>query len=427
MTYAESVAYLLSQLPMFQRIGSAAYRADLKNIRALCEKLGNPQEELRFIHVAGTNGKGSVTHIIASVLQAQGYKTGIFSSPHYTDFRERIKVNGELIHEDFVADFVTHQVQHLTDIQPSFFEMTTAMAFAYFKEKQVDFVVLETGMGGRLDSTNIVRPILSVITNISLDHQAFLGNTLEAIAGEKAGIIKSGIPVIIGETHPLTRDLFKRVARSQHADIFFADQVYRVVPLKDKKIYRQIELHRMHQRMGAYLTDLLADYQLKNIATAAMSVEMLKSLGVSISAVAFRQGLHFVGKNTHFFGRWMIRNLHPLVIVDSAHNEEGIRLALQNITKYVCKRLHIVYGCVNDKDMQPVWSLLPKNALYYFCQANIPRAMNALTLRDQLQSYDLQGAVYPSVRQAYEAACKVAVKSDVVLVIGSVFIASETL
>jgi len=426
MTYSEAVTYLMSQLPMFQRVGAAAYRADLKNIRALCERLGNPQDGLRFVHIAGTNGKGSVTHIIASVLQAQGYNTGIFSSPHYSDFRERIKINGELIEEDFVADFVTHQLQHLNDIQPSFFEMTTAMAFAYFKKKQVDFVVLETGMGGRLDSTNIVRPILSVITNISPDHQAFLGDTLEAIAGEKAGIIKSGVPVVIGETHPLTRDLFKRVARSHNADIYFADQVYRVVPLKDKKMYRQIELHRMHQRMGAYLTDLLADYQLKNIATAAMSVEMLKSIGIDISAVAFRQGLHFVSKNTHFFGRWMIRNLHPLVIVDSAHNEEGIRLALQNIAKYVCKRLHIVYGCVNDKDMQPVWSLLPKDALYYFCQASIPRAMNVIDLQNQLQTYDLQGAVYPSVRQAYEAACTAAVKSEVVLVIGSVFVASET-
>ena len=427
MQYQQAVDYLMTHLPMFQRVGAAAYRADLKNITALCNHLQNPHTGLRIIHVAGTNGKGSVTHLIASVLQSHGYKTGVFCSPHYKDFRERIKINGEWISEKFVIDFVQHKLINLPEINPSFFEMTTAMAFAYFQQEKVDFVVLETGMGGRLDSTNIVTPILSVITNISLDHQAFLGDNLAAIAGEKAGIIKPGVPVVIGETHAETREVFRRISRSQQSEIWFADQLYSITPVKDKKMYRRIELYRVRQRIGTYLTDLLGDYQLKNICTAAMALEILKSTGVEISSMAFRNGLNFVNKNTGFFGRWMIRNLHPLVIVDSAHNEEGIRVALHSLQKYVCRRLHVVYGCVQDKDMRAVWSILPKDALYYLCKADIPRGMDPQELRTELEKYNLQTAVYPSVRDAYQNAFQSAVRSEIVLVIGSIFVAAEVL
>ena len=406
MNYSETLHYLLEQLPMFQKTGASAYRKDLHNIIQLCDILGNPQNGLRFIHVAGTNGKGSVTHIIASILQEQGYKVGVFVSPHYTDYRERIKINGKLISKKFVTRFVTENIDKFKTINASFFEITNAMAFAYFKEKKTDFVVLETGMGGRLDSTNIVTPLLSVITNISFDHQQFLGNTLPLIAGEKAGIIKPGIPVVIGETQMETKPVFIKKARQTKSEIVFADAQKRNADVK---------------------TGLQGNYQKKNINTALAAIEELQKQKIEISEKAIHRGLKNVVSNTSFIGRWMVMHKKPLIIFDSAHNEGGLRELKQGLAKLKYNKLHFVYGTVGDKDISVNLSLLPKKARYYFCNANIPRALDAKQLQQQAAAYKLTGEVYPSVRKALKAAKKQAGKSDLILVAGSVFIVAEVL
>ena len=406
MNYKETLDYLLEQLPMFQRTGASAYRKDLHNIIKLCDILGNPQNDLRFIHVAGTNGKGSVTHIIASVLQEQGYKVGVFVSPHYTDYRERIKINGKLIGKKFVTGFVSSNIDKFKTINASFFEITNAMAFAYFKEQKTDFVVLETGMGGRLDSTNIVTPLVSVITNISFDHQQFLGNTLPLIAAEKAGIIKPGIPVVIGETQKETKPVFIKKAKDTKSRIVFADAKNRGSGLK---------------------TDLHGHYQKKNINTSLAVIELLQALQINISARAITQGLKHVVRNTSFIGRWMIMSQKPLVIFDSAHNEGGLRELKQGLAALKYNKLHFVYGTVGDKDISTNLSLLPEKAAYYFCNADLPRALDAKKLQEQAATYNLHGNYYPTVRKALKAAKKQAGKNDLVLVAGSVFIVAEVL
>ena len=322
---------------MFQKVGASAYRKDLHNIIKLCNLLGNPQNDLKFIHVAGTNGKGSVTHIIASVLQQQGYKVGVFVSPHYVDYRERIKINGKFISKKFVTRFVADNIKQFKNINASFFEVTNAMAFAYFKEHKVDFVVLETGMGGRLDSTNIVTPLVSVITNISYDHQQFLGNTLSLIAGEKAGIIKPKVPVVIGETQKETKVVFIKKAKQTKSQITFAEE---------------------HKYSTGLKTDLHGSYQKKNINTALAAIEVLKKQGAQISDKAIKKGLKNVAKNTSFIGRWMIMNSKPLTIFDSAHNEGGLRELKKGITHLKYSKLHFVYGTVGDKDISKNLSLL---------------------------------------------------------------------
>ena len=427
MTYRQTLNYLLEQLPMFQRVGAAAYRSDLTNIIQLCDILGNPQNNLKCIHVAGTNGKGSVTHIIASILQEQGYKVGVFVSPHYKDYRERIKINGNYISKKFVTAFVEENIDKFKNINASFFEITTAMAFAYFKKEKVDYAVIETGMGGRLDSTNIITPLLSVITNISFDHQQFLGNTLPKIAVEKAGIIKQGVPVVIGETQKETKPVFQKKAKATSSKIFFADAV-----IKRKE----------------FKTDLKGSYQLKNIPTALMAIAVLKKENIKISDKAITKGLKHVAKNTNFIGRWMVMKKKPLIVFDSAHNEAGIRELKYEIrntkreirnTKYEIRNkkyetrntkyeiLHFVFGTVADKDISKVLALLPKNAKYYFCKANIPRGLNAEELKKQACEFKLKGAIFSSVKKALSAAKKNANKHDMILVSGSVFVVAEVL
>jgi dihydrofolate synthase/folylpolyglutamate synthase len=404
--YKQAVNYLLEQLPMFQRLGAAAYRSDLTNIIKLCDILGNPQKDLKCIHIAGTNGKGSVTHIIASVLQQQGYKVGVFVSPHYKDYRERIKINGQYISKKFVTAFVEENKEKFKDIQASFFEISTAMAFEYFKQKLVDFAVIETGMGGRLDSTNIITPLLSVITNISFDHQQFLGNTLPLIATEKAGIIKPGIPVVIGETQKETQAVFSIKARATKSPIWFADKELKGLRFK---------------------TDLQGSYQQKNVPTALMAIEVLKQSGVKVSDKAITKGLKNVARNTAFIGRWMIMGKKPLLIFDSAHNQAGIKEVAKNLSKLSFNKMHFVYGTVADKDIAPVLKLLPKNATYYFCKANIPRGLNAGELKQQAAGFKLMGEAYPSVNKALKAALKAAGNKDLVLVSGSVFVVAEAI
>lgn len=391
---------------MFQRVGAAAYRADLHNIIKLCDVLGNPQKELKCIHIAGTNGKGSTTHLIASVLQEAGYKVGVFVSPHYKDYRERIKINGKYISKKFVTRFVEENQAKFKDINASFFEISTAMAFAYFKEKKVDYAVIETGMGGRLDSTNIITPILSVITNISFDHQQFLGDTLEKIAGEKAGIIKPAVPVVIGKTQKETEQVFKNKAASTKSKILFADKVK----------------HKQNFKSG-----LKGEFQQQNTGTAIAAIEALRKQGIKISDKQIKQGLKNVMENTNFFGRWMVVKKHPLIIVDSAHNEDGLRMINTELQKLKYKHLHFVYGTVSDKDVGRNFPLLPKQATYYFCKANIPRGMDANELKQKAAEYQLKGESYASVKSAFKAAKKAAGKKDLIVVAGSVFVAAEVL
>jgi len=405
MTYQQVLEYLLQQLPMFQRMGAAAYRNNLDNITALCNLMDNPQQGLKCIHVAGTNGKGSVTHIIASVLQQQGYKVGVFVSPHYKDYRERIKINGKLISRQFVTKFVVQNKEKFAHINASFFEISTVMAFEYFKQQQVDYAVIETGMGGRLDSTNVITPLLSVITNISYDHTQFLGNTLAKIAGEKAGIIKPNTPVVIGETQLETKPVFLKVAKRNKAEIHFADKM----------------------RFAKYNSDLHGTYQQRNIRTALAAIKVLKGQGINITERALKSGLLHVRSNTNFIGRWMVVSKKPTVVFDSAHNEGGLKQLVKQlrITKY--NKLHIVYGTVGDKDISKNLSVLPQKATYYFCNADMPRALSADELAEQAAKYKLKGKSYKTVRQAFKAAKLNAQSSDMVLVSGSVFVVAEVL
>ena len=422
MNYPEAVKYLLEQLPMFQRIGAAAYRADLGNITALCHILDNPQNATKFIHIAGTNGKGSVTHIIASILQAQGYKVGVFVSPHYKDYRERIKINGKLITRPFISRFVSENMERFKSVNASFFEITTAMAFQYFKEKKVDYAIIETGMGGRLDSTNIITPLLSVITNISYDHTQFLGNTLPAIAAEKAGIIKANIPVVIGETHTETKDVFVKQATALHSPITFADKALKLSNFTSTMKGLSFSLDKKQ-----YHSDLSGDYQMKNIRTAWAAIIALQKDGVAIKESAIRSGLTAVKSSTYFIGRWMIMGQKPLLIFDSAHNEGGIKELVAQVKKLDFAHLHFVYGTVADKDITPILSLLPKKASYYFCKPNIPRGKEVNELYTEANAQKLKGTAYPSVKKALKAALSKASKDDLVMVGGSIFVVAEVI
>lgn len=391
---------------MFQRVGAAAYRADLGNITALCNILGNPQQSLKCIHIAGTNGKGSTSHIITSILQEQGYKVGLFVSPHYKDYRERIKINGKYIGKKYVTKFIEEKQEKFKEVNASFFEITTALAFQYFKDKKVDYAVIETGMGGRLDSTNIITPLLSVITNIGYDHTQFLGDTLAKIAGEKAGIIKPNVPVVIGEANAETKPVFTAKARGENSPVHFAQRTKLPVNLK---------------------TDLKGSFQQKNIRTALKSIDVLQNEGVNISAKAIKNGLKNVSANTTFIGRWMLRSTKPLVIFDSAHNADGVGVLKKELSELKYDTLHFVYGTVSDKDYVKVLKLLPKKAQYYFCKADIPRGLSASELKTSALKVGLKGEEYASVKAAYKAALKNASAKDVVLVAGSIFIVAEVL
>lgn len=431
MNYSQTLDFLFGQLPMYQRIGAAAYKADLNNAIELCRILGNPESAFKSIHIAGTNGKGSVSHMLASVLQESGYRTGLYTSPHLKDFRERIRINGEMIPEEKVVTFVSNHTEDLKHIQPSFFEYTFGMAMSYFAEEKVDFAVIETGMGGRLDSTNVVNPLLSVITNIGLDHTRFLGDTLEEIAMEKAGIIKRGVPVVIGQSQMETELVFRKVCKEKSAPVVIADQQY----------FSEIEQHDDLARSGFILnvkknkqhrfrqleTPFRVRYQLKNTVTAIASLDKLIELGFNISENSIRQGILQVDKNTGFAGRWHVLGKQPLIVCDAGHNLDGIREVVGQIAGVKYNALHIVLGVVDDKSLDDILALLPPRATYYFCKANIPRGLDQERLKNIASGFSLYGASYPSVLMAYKQAVSQAGDDDMVFIGGSTFVVAEVL
>ncbi len=431
MNYQETLDYLFSQLPMFQRIGSAAYKADLDNTIALCKLLGNPENKFKSVHVAGTNGKGSTSHMLASVLQSAGLKVGLYTSPHLKDFRERIKINGEMIPEKNVIDFVANYKHDFEKIQLSFFEMTVGLAFDYFAHEQVDVAVIEVGLGGRLDSTNVITPLVSVITNISFDHVALLGDTLEKIAGEKAGIIKDNIPVVIGETTPETKNVFLEKAKKHHTEILFAKEIYKTTNAgygQSQAPNLVIDVEKNGKKLYADLkSELPGFYQLKNIATVLATIDVLNQKGFSLTETIIRNGIMHVIKNTGLLGRWQVLSENPLTIADTGHNEAGIKEVLKQIALTPHKQLHFVMGMVNDKDISGILRLLPKNAIYYFCKAQIPRALDADELAVQAKAAGLNGNVYTSVKNALENAQQGAKEGDLIFVGGSTFTVAEAI
>ena len=427
LNYQQTLDYLYKQLPMYQRVGSAAFKKDLTNIIALCEQLRQPHQQFKSIHIAGTNGKGSSAHMLAAILQAQGYKVGLYTSPHYKDFRERVKVDGSLMPESYVTDFVEQHKDAFEQIQPSFFEITVAMAFDYFAKAKVDIAVIEVGLGGRLDSTNIIQPIVSVITNISFDHQQFLGNTLRAIAGEKAGIIKEKVPVVIGETHPETKEVFLDKAKAFNAEIVFADQHYEVVfqeELLDTTLYKVY-------RNGKEYYDKLevqvrGPYQYKNLQTVFQLLELLPT-DVEVSEAAIIKGLKNVQKLTYFIGRWQLLDTKPVILCDSAHNEAGLQYMQEGLSNIPHRQLHMVIGMVADKDVSKALSMFPVDAQYYFAKPAIPRGLDQNKLLKYAQEAGLSGMAYESVGDALAAAKTKATRDDLIYIGGSIFVVAEVI
>jgi len=428
MTYKETIDFLFDALPMFQRIGAAAYKANLDNTIALDEYLGHPHMHFKSIHVAGTNGKGSVCHMLSAILQEAGYKTGLYTSPHLKDFRERIRINGKCIPEKDVTEFVELHKSFIEHLEPSFFEMTVGMAFEYFRKEKVDIAVIETGLGGRLDSTNIIEPVISVITNIGLDHVNFLGNSLKQIASEKAGIIKYRTPVVIGETQEVF-PVFMKKANEMHAPLLIADQWYRVeeyISENTKKQSFQVFI-RDGLRFNPIITDLLGNYQKKNIATVLRTVDVLKDSGFEVNDKSILSGCKNVKKLTGLRGRWEILDNGPLTICDTGHNREGLIEVVRQIKRTPHKKLHFIFGTVSDKDPIPVLKILPKEAIYYFTQADIPRAMAKEELAKLALKEGLRGGTYSSPVEALAAAKKAAKKDDLIFVGGSIFVVAEVL
>ncbi|GAB2983305.1 folylpolyglutamate synthase/dihydrofolate synthase family protein [Mucilaginibacter puniceus] len=428
MNYAETLHYLYTQLPVFTRVGASAYKADLGNTLELCMRLGEPQHQFKSIHVAGTNGKGSTSHMLAAVLEVAGYKTGLYTSPHLKDFRERIRINGQMIPEQTVIDFVAKHRKDFDEIAPSFFEMTVALAFDAFAKEQVDIAVVETGLGGRLDSTNVITPLLSIITNIGWDHMNLLGDTLPKIAAEKAGIIKPNIPVIIGEKQDDVADVFIRKAEEEKAAISFASEVFEVKGerLKEKGDFLDIEItHRSPFTTHHLQLDLTGSYQLKNIKTVLLAVDELRQQGYTITDEHIKNALKQVKTLTGLHGRWETISQNPLTICDTGHNPEGIAEVLKNIATVAFNHLHFVLGMVNDKDISKVLSMLPQNATYYFCRPDIPRGLEAESLKEQAEGFGLQGEAYPNVKAALAAAQKAAQANDLVFAGGSTFVVAE--
>ncbi len=430
-SYDEVIKYLYEHLPYYQRSGPAAYKDNLDNTIALDQMFGHPHHNFKSVHVAGTNGKGSVSHMLTSILMEAGYKTGLYTSPHLKDFRERIRINGVMIEKSFVVDFVSEFINRNQDkgLEPSFFELTVMMAFDYFSKNQVDIAIIEVGLGGRLDSTNIIRPEFSVITNISLDHTALLGDTLGKIALEKAGIIKQRLPVIIGETHPQTGMIFNGIAKELSAPLIFADQHFSAGFSLNSPDGMQI----FNIRKGGEVVfenlrlDLLGNYQSKNICTVLAAVEQLRGLGWQIPERDLRNGLEKVIENTGLQGRWQVIGANPRIICDTGHNEGGLREVVAQIKQTPYKTLHFVIGMVNDKDIAGVLGLLPRDAIYYFTKASIPRALDENQLMKIAAFFKLQGAAYPSVADALTAARKNAIADDLIFVGGSTFIVAEAI
>ena len=408
MDYQSTLSYLYNNAPLFQQVGSAAYKEGLENTLIMDEHFGHPHRRFRTIHVAGTNGKGSCSHTLAAILQESGYCVGLYTSPHLVDFRERIRVNGQPISEEYVVDFVEKERTFFEPLHPSFFELTTAMAFRYFADKQVDVAVIEVGLGGRLDCTNIIRPDLCIITNISFDHVQFLGHTLAQIAGEKAGIIKEGTPVVIGETTPETKPVFLAKAAEMHAPIYFAEDY-------DREDYPGIEF------------ELKGLYQKKNKQTILTALPLLKEAGYRIDGTSVRSGFAHVTHLTGLMGRWQKLQDAPTLICDTGHNVGGIRYIVEQLKQQTYRRLHIVMGMVNDKDIRSVLALLPRDAVYYFTQASVKRALPAKEVKRQAEEAGLQGECYPDVPAAVRAAQEKSLPEDFIFVGGSSFIVADLL
>lgn len=422
-TYQEAVDYLYKNLPMFQRVGSIAYKPDLSNTIRLCHHLNNPQDKFKCIHVAGTNGKGSTAHMLASVLQSAGYKTGLYTSPHLKEFTERIKINGTEVSKNFVVEFVNLIRPEIESIKPSFFEITVAMAFEYFAREGVEVAVIEVGLGGRLDSTNIITPILSVITNIGWDHKDILGDTLEKIAMEKAGIIKDKVPVIVSEKQTHSEKVFRDKAKEHSAPIVFASDHYKAGRSNLAEAY---SITRDNQTLIDDLKlPLSGFYQRKNLPGVFASIESLRNQGLVLHEEAVRHGLQHVILQTNFKGRWQKLRSHPLVVCDTGHNLDGILEVVAQISEQQYEKLHIVWGMVKDKDISPILQVLPKEASYYFCQAKIPRAMDAVLLAQQAAFFGLQGSVFQDVNQALQSALSKAGRNDFIFAGGSTFVVAE--
>ncbi|MDO5978130.1 bifunctional folylpolyglutamate synthase/dihydrofolate synthase [Flavivirga spongiicola] len=403
MTYQDTLDWMFSQLPMYQRQGKVAFKEDLSNTLILADYLNNPERNFKSIHIAGTNGKGSTSHMLASVLQEAGYKVGLYTSPHLKDFRERIRINGHVVSKQFVTEFIKQNKTFFEVNSLSFFEMTVGMAFEYFSMEKVDIAVIEVGLGGRLDSTNIIIPEVSVITNIGIDHTQFLGNTLEAIAFEKGGIIKRNIPVVIGETQEETASVFKDLACKNNSKIVFADQ----------------------EIIKIYESDLLGTYQSKNIKTVIQAIKELRVKGFKISEQHLKKGLLKTVENTGLLGRWQVINESPKAVCDTGHNREGLSYVMNQIHNESYKALHIVLGFVNDKDLSSIIDLFPKKATYYFCKPNIPRGLKTNVLKRIFNEHRLKGKVYNSVNEAYMSALRNSDLDDFIFIGGSTFVVAE--
>ena len=423
MTYDETVTYLFNCAPPFQQVGGAAYKEGLSTTIALDNHLGNPHRKFRTIHVAGTNGKGSTSHTLAAILQESGYKVGLYTSPHLIDFRERMRVNGTPASKEYVTDFVERHRTFFEPLQPSFFELTTAMAFNYFAEQNVDVAIIEVGLGGRLDCTNIITPELCIITNISPDHTQFLGNTLQEIANEKAGIIKNGIPVVIGETTTETKEVFAHKAKESNAPIIFAEEealLTAATPMDNGYRYESAVF-------GDFCGELGGDYQQKNTNTLLSAINILRGKGFTITEESLRKGFTNVCKLTGLMGRWQKIQDNPRVICDAGHNIGGIKYITEQLARVDCRELRIVFGMVNDKDITSVLKMMPKNAKYYFTQASIKRAMPADDLKNMAERFGLMGNSHPNVKEALEAAISDSSDDDFIFVGGSCFIVADLL
>jgi dihydrofolate synthase/folylpolyglutamate synthase len=425
MTWQQALDYLYAQLPMFHRIGAAAYKNNLDNSLALDALLNHPHQHFACIHIAGTNGKGSVSNMLAAIYQTAGYRTGLYTSPHLKDFRERIRINGKMINRQFIIRFIEQHRRDFETIKPSFFEWTTALAFEYFKQKKVDLAVIETGMGGRLDSTNIITPVISIITNIGWDHAHLLGNTLQKIAAEKAGIIKHGVPLVIGEKQKAIQSVFKQKAKDMNTQAVFASENFET-EMKSSG-FKEMKVDIMHHGkpyLKSVRMDLAGHYQLKNVCTVLQSVHLLNPK-FPVKKEQIIKALKQVRKLSGFNGRWTVLAKRPLIIADTGHNKEGIAEVMKQINTITYKRLHIVLGMVADKDIASVLKLLPKTAYYYFCQPAVPRGLDAVQLAEAAAKFKLAGNTFSSVKSALKAAKKQAGNHDLIFIGGSTFVVAE--
>lgn len=434
MNYSETIKYLYSRLPMFSSQGQMAIKPGLENTIRFCQLLGNPQNKFKTIHVGGTNGKGSTSHMLAAILQTAGYKTGLYTSPHLKDFRERIRVNGQMISEAEVVQFVNTYSENIEEINPSFFELTVALAFDYFARQQVDLAVIEVGLGGRLDSTNVINPLLSIITNIAYDHIDILGYTLPLIAAEKAGIIKHGIPVIVGQRQEVVEQIFIQKAEDKRSQLLFASDEWRISKsgsMNNESDLLRVDIEQLNDSGTPYFSfktlqlDLTGSYQLKNLATVLSAVVQLRKQGLNISDDHVKTALKEVKRLTGLMGRWQTLGTRPMVICDTGHNEDGIREVLKNIEARSFEKLHMVIGMVKDKDITGILKLLPEDAIYYFCQPNLARAKPVEDLQMEANAIGLRGEAYSTVREALKAAKNNAGDKDLIFIGGSTFVVAE--